>query len=85
MALFCTPGTTVRRPAIMPSTPARATSRASIVRKPGVRPWPSPAPATSANSVRVKPGDRHVTLTPEPASSACTDSENDCTNAFVAA
>ena len=46
---------------------------------------PSPAPATSANSVRVKPGDRHVTLTPVPASSACTDSENDCTNAFVAA
>ena len=45
----------------------------------------SPAFAFSPNSVWVKPGDSVVTLTPVPPSSACTASENDCTNALVAA
>ncbi len=44
-----------------------------------------PAPAFAPNSVWVKPGHRHVTLTPVPPSSACTASENDCTNALLAA
>ena len=43
------------------------------------------APAIAPNSVWVKPGQRQVTLTPVPPSSACTASENDCTNALLAA
>ena len=75
----------MRRPAIIASTPARATSGASIHMKPGMMPFASPASALSGNSVYVKPGNRQVTVTPVPPSSAWTASENDCTNAFVAA
>ena len=79
------PGIAVRRPATIASTPARATSGASMHRKPGIAASASPAPAFSPNSVCVKPGHRQVTLTPVPPSSACTASENDCTNALLAA
>jgi hypothetical protein len=42
-------------------------------------------PATAPNSVGTGPGARTVHETPVPASSAWSASENDCTNAFVAA
>ena len=85
LARFSSPGIAVRRPATIASTPARATSGASIQRNPGIMLSASPASAVSRNSVWVKPGHRQVTLTPVPPSSACTASENDCTNALLAA
>ena len=59
-------GSTVRRPATIASTPARATSAASMNRKPGSPLLLAGACAFSPNSVRVKPGHRQVTLTPVP-------------------
>ena len=54
-------------------------------RKPGSAASCSLGVRVDANSVRVKPGESVVTLTPVPPSSACTASENDCTNALLAA
>ena len=80
-----TPGTTVRAPDSMPSTASRATSLALSTKALGSFSSKLPAPATDANSVSVKPGHSAVTDTPLPASSAWTASENERTNALLAA
>ena len=75
----------VRRPATIASIPRVRRRPAAAKRNSGSASSSSRASALSPNSVCVKPGQRHVTLTPVPPSSACTASENDCTNALLAA
>ena len=62
-----------------------ATSSGASVTNPGTSDSIPSVPATSPNSVGTGPGASTVHDTPVPASSACSASENDCTNAFVAA
>jgi hypothetical protein len=70
-------------PAVMPRYPAAATGPAAITFGPEKSAVPAMF-ATSPNSVRVGPGQRHVTVTPVPSNSFATASENDNTYAFVA-
>ena len=69
----------------MPRTAAAATSSGGSLTKPGTSDSTLSVPATAPNSVGTGPGASTVHDTPVPASSACSASENDCTNAFVAA
>ncbi len=84
-AFVAVPGTTERRPRSIPRTAAAATSSGASETKPGTSDSTPSVPAISPNSVGTGPGASTVHETPLPASSAWSASENDWTNAFVAA
>ncbi len=74
------PGTTTRRPASRPLTPAWAACSAVTQAGRGTalsNDWPPPTsqPATFQNSVETGPGASAVTVTPEPRNSWCRASE----------
>ena len=74
---------TERRPPTMPLDPPRG-DVGRLRDEPG-RSARRVDPGDVAESVRTGPGESDVHDTPVPESSACSASENECTNAFVAA